>query len=97
MWGKDAPAYVVGDRLIARYPVFRPNPNSMNKKDKWVILINKDIDHVKSVGQKLIEDLKKAIVDTNLEMWESVESNTLSVNSLKQELRIMGRELDRLK
>ncbi len=69
----------------------------MNKKDKWVILINKDIDHVKSVGQKLIEDLKKAIVDTNLEMWESVESNTLSVNSLKQELRIMGRELDRLK
>ena len=32
----------------------------------------------------LIEDLKKIVIDTNEEMWEQIESNTLLVNSLKQ-------------
>ena len=41
-----------------------------------------------------IEDLKKIVIDTNEEVWEQIESNTLSVNSLKQELRMMRCELD---
>ncbi len=45
----------------------------------------------------LIEDLKKIVIDTNEEMWEQIESNTLLVNSLKQQLRVMGHETDRLK
>ncbi|MDJ0537068.1 MAG: hypothetical protein QNJ70_32065 [Xenococcaceae cyanobacterium MO_207.B15] len=48
-------------------------------------------------AMQLIEDLKKIVIDANEEAWEQVESNTLSVNSLKQELRMMGRESDRLK
>ncbi|MDJ0744211.1 MAG: hypothetical protein QNJ32_12725 [Xenococcaceae cyanobacterium MO_167.B27] len=44
-----------------------------------------------------IEDLKKIVIDTNEEVWEQIESNTLLVNSLKQKLRVMGHDLDRLK
>ncbi len=44
-----------------------------------------------------ISDLKKIMIEMEENMWEKVESNTLSVNSLKQELRMMGRELDQLK
>ncbi len=54
------------------------------------------LNRLKKVMQS-IEDLKKIVIDTNEEAWEQVESNTLSVNSLKQELRMMGRELDQLK
>ncbi len=31
-----------------------------------------------------IEDLKKIVIDTNEQVWEQIESNTLLVNSLKQ-------------
>ena len=44
-----------------------------------------------------ISDLKKIMMELQEDIWESVESNTLSVNALKQEVRMMGRELDRLK
>ncbi len=54
------------------------------------------LNRLKKVMQS-IEDLKKIVIDTNEEVWEQIESNTLSVNSLKQELRMMGRESDRLK
>ncbi|MBE9044259.1 AAA family ATPase [Pleurocapsales cyanobacterium LEGE 10410] len=39
LWGKDAPPYVPGDRLIAKKPVFRPRPGKKGK-NKWGILIN---------------------------------------------------------
>ena len=39
MWGKDAPTYVPGDRLIAKKPLFRPRPGQKGK-NKWGILIN---------------------------------------------------------
>ena len=39
LWGKDAPAYVPGDRLIARKPLFRPRPGRKGK-NKWGVLIN---------------------------------------------------------
>ncbi|MDJ0535432.1 MAG: hypothetical protein QNJ70_23595 [Xenococcaceae cyanobacterium MO_207.B15] len=48
-------------------------------------------------AMQLIEDLKKIAIDTNEQVWEQVESNTLSLNSLKQKLRVMGCEIDRFK
>lgn len=39
LWGKDAPPYVPGDRLIALKPLFRPKPVGRGK-NKWSILIN---------------------------------------------------------
>lgn len=39
LWGKDAPTYVPGDRLIARKPLFRPRPGKKGK-NKWGVLIN---------------------------------------------------------
>ena len=39
LWGKDAPTYVPGDRLIAKKPLFRPRPGKKGK-NKWGILIN---------------------------------------------------------
>ena len=39
LWGKDAPPYVPGDRLIARKPLFRARPGGKGK-NKWGILIN---------------------------------------------------------
>lgn len=39
LWGKNAPIFVPGDRLIARKPLFRPRPGQKGK-NKWGILIN---------------------------------------------------------
>ena len=39
LWGKDAPVYVPGDRLIARKPLFRPRPGQKGK-NKWGVLLN---------------------------------------------------------
>ena len=39
LWGKEAPLYVPGDRLIARKPLFRPRPGQKGK-NKWGVLIN---------------------------------------------------------
>ena len=39
LWGKDAPLYVPGDRLIAKKPLFRPRPGKKGK-NKWGVLIN---------------------------------------------------------
>ncbi|MEL6581120.1 MAG: AAA family ATPase [Cyanobacteria bacterium J06621_12] len=39
LWGKDAPIFVPGDRLIARKPLFRIRPGQKGK-NKWGVLIN---------------------------------------------------------
>ncbi|MEM6613555.1 MAG: AAA family ATPase [Cyanobacteria bacterium P01_C01_bin.72] len=39
LWGKEAPVFVPGDRLIARKPLFRIRPGQKGK-NKWGILIN---------------------------------------------------------
>ena len=39
LWGKDAPIFVPGDRLIARKPLFRIRPGQKGK-NRWGILIN---------------------------------------------------------
>ncbi len=52
LWGKDAPDYVIGDRLIAKSPVFRPNPNASDHKGKnqWQIIINSS-EEVEVIGE----------------------------------------------
>ncbi|MGF1588259.1 MAG: ATP-dependent RecD-like DNA helicase [Pleurocapsa sp.] len=39
LWGKDAPIFVPGDRLIARKPLFRIRPGQKGK-NRWGVLIN---------------------------------------------------------
>ena len=39
LWGKEAPIFVPGDRLISRKPLFRPRPGQKGK-NKWGVLIN---------------------------------------------------------
>ena len=39
LWGKEAPIFVPGDRLIARKPLFRIRPGQKGK-NKWGVLIN---------------------------------------------------------
>lgn len=39
LWGKDAPVFVPGDRLIARKPLFRVRPGQKGR-NKWGIMIN---------------------------------------------------------
>ncbi|MEL6929263.1 MAG: AAA family ATPase [Cyanobacteria bacterium J06600_6] len=39
LWGKDAPIFVPGDRLIARKPLFRIRPGQKGR-NKWGVLIN---------------------------------------------------------
>ena len=52
LWGEDAPDYVVGDRLIAKSPVFRPNANASDHKGKnqWQIIINSS-EEVEVIGE----------------------------------------------
>ena len=39
LWGKNAPTFVPGDRLIAKKPLFRPRPGQKGK-NRWGVLIN---------------------------------------------------------
>ena len=39
LWGKDAPIFAVGDRLIAKKPLFRPRAGQKGK-NRWGVLIN---------------------------------------------------------
>ncbi|WP_246142021.1 ATP-dependent DNA helicase, partial [Hyella patelloides] len=39
LWGKDAPSYLPGDRLIAKRPLFRAKPGQKGK-NKWRIALN---------------------------------------------------------
>lgn len=39
LWGKDAPIFAVGDRLIAKKPLFRPRPGQKGR-NRWGVLIN---------------------------------------------------------
>ncbi len=84
LWGKDAPAYVVGDRLIARYPVFRPNPNSHKKKDKWVILINNS-EECEVIGNAVVKK-------TNYESWKFWEVPVRTDDGLCTTLRVLTEE-----
>ncbi len=52
LWGDNVPAYVIGDRLIAKVPVFRPNPHksSHTGKEEFQIIINSS-EEVEVIGK----------------------------------------------
>jgi len=55
LWGKDAPLYLLGDRLIAKKPLFRPRPGKKGK-NKWGVLINNS-EECSVMGTGIIEEL----------------------------------------
>lgn len=65
LWGKDAPQYVIGDRLIARLPVFRPNHSSHNNKDQWQIIINNS-EECEVIGEAVLAKY----TNHNWDFWE---------------------------
>ena len=55
LWGKDAPLYVSGDRLIARKPLFRQRPGQKGA-NKWGILLNNS-EECSVIGQPKTKEL----------------------------------------
>ncbi|MGF1486566.1 MAG: ATP-dependent RecD-like DNA helicase [Prochloraceae cyanobacterium] len=53
LWGEDCPPYVIGDRLIARIPVFRPVAGGKGK-NKWAIAMNNS-EKCEVIGQYQLE------------------------------------------
>lgn len=83
LWGESAPAYVAGDRLIAKSPVFRPNSHkaSHTGKQEWEIIINSS-EEVKIVG-KAIKDRDKN------RFWDYWEVPIQTDDGLSTTLRIL--------
>lgn len=66
LWGKDAPPYVIGDRLIAKKPVFRVATDISGKKSKklnWVIVMNNS-EECEVIEQPILKNM------ANWEFWE---------------------------
>lgn len=83
LWGKDAPPYVIGERLIAKRPAFRTVDNRGSKgKKQWLIAINN------SEECEVIEEAK-LINYKDYEYWELLviteSNNCLRVKILTPE------------
>ncbi len=61
LWGKDAPIFVPGDRLIARKPLFRPRPGQKGK-NKCVFLDTEDLQGCPDLQKMLYTALTRAKV-----------------------------------
>ena len=81
LWGKDAPGYVPGDRLIAKMPVFRPNPHKTSQKNQWQIVINNS-EECEVVG-------KANIGVDRTHQWEYWEVPVLAASRIEITLRIL--------
>lgn len=83
LWGDKAPAYVVGDRLIAKVPVFRLNPekSSQKGKDEFQIIINSS-EEVEVIG-KAVKGIDKTY------HWEYWEVPIKTDDDLQTMLRIL--------
>ncbi len=81
LWGEDVPDYVSGDRLIAKMPVFRLNPNTHNKKNEWQIVINNS-EECEVVG-KATTGIDKT------HQWQYWEVPVITANNTKITLRIL--------
>ncbi|MDJ0578316.1 MAG: DEAD/DEAH box helicase, partial [Xenococcaceae cyanobacterium MO_234.B1] len=81
LWGIDAPDYVPGDRLIAKMPVFRPNPHKTSQKNQWQIVINNS-EECEVVG-------KATIGVDRTHQWEYWEVPVLAASRIKITLRIL--------
>jgi len=55
LWGKEAPIFVPGDRLIARKPLFRVRPGQKGK-NRWGVLLNNS-EECAVIGQPTIKEL----------------------------------------
>ena len=81
LWGSDAPAYVIGDRLIAKTPVFRLNPD-IKGKNKWQIIMNN------SEECEVTDESTMKI--SQLHGWEYAEVPARTDDGLKITLRILS-------
>lgn len=89
LWGKNAPKYVVGDRMIAKTPVFRPNPG-VKGKNKWQIIMNNS-EECEVVGEaSLIEPSGKGVMD-----WSYWEVPVKTDDGLSITLRVLTEDGDR--
>ena len=87
MWGKDAPTYVPGDRLIALKPLFRPRPGQKGK-NKWGILINNSEECTVSEPPKLKQLTFDKEIYTCLSVPVTTDSGTpfnLSILTIESE------------
>jgi hypothetical protein len=71
LWGKEAPLYVAGDRLIAKKPLFRLRPGKKGK-NKWGVLINNS-EECSVMGTGIIQEL---IFDHEVYQYWSVPVET---------------------
>ena len=84
LYGNDQPGYVPGDRLIAKVPVFRLNPNVHNNHDEWNIIINNS-EECEVIGRATI-----GIDKTH--QWEYWEVPVITANRTTITLRILRDE-----
>lgn len=97
LWGKDVSIYpVVGDRLIARKPVFRTKPGGKGKH-KWRIVLNnsEECTVIDSVQQKYLVIYKQGyeyysipvVTEMGVEqklLWLTPESATMRAEKVKE-------------
>ncbi len=84
LWGNDQPSYLPGDRLIAKVPVFRLNPNVHNNHDEWNIIINNS-EECEVIGRATI-----GIDKTH--QWQYWEVPVITATGTKITLRILTSE-----
>lgn len=88
----EAPKYAIGDRLIAKVPVFRSMPNvDRRKKDDWQIKIN---------SSEECEVLDEGTIKHDIKYgWEFYQVPVITDDGLKIDLRILTKlgEADRQK
>ncbi len=87
LWGEDCPDYVIGDRLIAKTPVFRANPNSKSKKDEWNIIINSS-EEVEVIGTPISEKDKTY-------SWQFWNIPVITSDGLQTMIRVLTDESDK--
>lgn len=89
LWGKDTPKYVIGDRMIAKTPVFRAKPGAKGK-NKWQIIMNNS-EECEVIGKA---SLVKALTDgpIDLDHWEVPVRTD---DELEITLRVLTEESDR--
>ena len=83
LWGDEVPDYVPGDRLIAKIPVFRPNPG-VKGKNKWQIIMNNS-EECEVVGEAKLQTSK-------INNWQYWEVPAKTDDGLKLDLRILTPE-----
>ncbi|MGF1487486.1 MAG: AAA family ATPase, partial [Prochloraceae cyanobacterium] len=89
LWGENCPAYVVGDRLIAKTPVFRPVAGGKGK-NKWAIAINN------SEECQVIDEFELQNFDSKrYRDWQYYNVPVKTDSGLKLDLRILTPEFEK--